>query len=411
MGILASASTGGEVIVDILDRLFENYAKNVRIFKKREILLPEYVPEELPHREEQILQLAKIIAPVLRGSKPPNVFIYGLTGTGKTAVTKYVLRRLLLKVKSGVLTAYINCRKSSTNYRVLAELASAVGRPVPFTGLSTTEVLKRFTYTLENRGGILLIVLDEIDWLVKRSGDSVLYFLTRINEELSRSKVAIIGVTNDLKFMEYLDPRVKSSLGEEELVFPPYNNRELEDILRRRSEEAFYPGVLEEGVIPLCAAIAAKQNGDCRLALDLLLKAADLAEREGASKVSEEHVRMAQREVERNLIVDTVKSMPLHVKLTLLAILSLEKNRVKNITTGEIYEKYRDLCNRIGVSAVSQRRISDIINELDMLGIINARVVSLGRYGRTKVIKIVTSEESILEGLRRDINLSSLLSK
>ena len=395
--------------VDLLNELFESYARSARIFKKREILLPEYVPEELPHRENQILQLAKIIAPVLRGSKPPNVFIYGLTGTGKTAVTKYVLRKLLQKTKGRVLTSYINCRKSNTNYRVLADLSSSVGRPVPFTGLSTTEVLKRFTLTLENRGGVLIIVLDEIDWLVKRSGDAILYFLTRINEELRRSKVSLIGITNDLKFMEYLDPRVKSSLGEEELVFPPYNNRELEDILRRRCDEAFYPGVLEEGVIPLCAAIAAKQNGDCRLALDLLLKAADIAEREGARKVSEAHVRMAQKEVERNLVVDTIKSMPLHVKLTLLAILKLERSNVKNITTGEIYEKYRDLCRRIGVTEVSQRRISDIINELDMLGIINARVVSLGRYGRTKIIKIMTSEKSIVEGLGKDINLHTLL--
>jgi len=387
---------------DKLDVIFSRF-KNAKIYANREILLPDYVPEELPHRDNQIIELATVLAPALSGSKPPNVFIYGLTGTGKTAVTKYVLRKLVVKAEGTVLTAYINCRQSNTNYRVLAELSSSVGKPVPFTGLSTAEVLNRFIRGLERQAKIMIAVLDEIDWLVKSSGDSVLYHLTRLNSELKRSRLSVIGITNDLRFMEYIDPRIKSGLGEEELVFPPYTNKELEDILRKRAEKAFRKGAIEDGVIPLCAAIAAKQNGDCRLALDLLLKAADLAEREDSSKVTEEHVRRAQRELEKNLVVAAVKTMPLHVKLVLLAVYLLEKEGVlKNITTGEIYGRYRDLCREIGVGEVTQRRVSEILNELDMLGVINARVVSLGRYGRTKIIKLAVGEKSLLEGFRSD---------
>ncbi|MCC6040223.1 MAG: AAA family ATPase, partial [Thermofilum sp.] len=204
-----------------IEEIFERYVES-KIFKDREKLLPDYVPEELPHRDEQILKLASILAPALRGSRPSNVFIYGLTGTGKTAVTKYVLRKMKEKAPQTVEYAYINCRQNNTSYRVLAELAKHVGVKIPFTGLALGEVMKRLLQGLERRRYVLIVVLDEIDNLVKRQGDDVLYFLTRVNENLSSSKVSLIGITNDLKFTEFLDARVKSSLGEEELVFPPY---------------------------------------------------------------------------------------------------------------------------------------------------------------------------------------------
>lgn len=392
-----------------LDQLFDQFMKS-SIFKKRELLLPDYVPDHLPHRDKQIYKLGLILAPILHGSRPSNVFIYGLTGTGKTAVTKYVIRKLEKKIGDKITYVYVNCRHTDTSYRVMAELARAVGQRVPFTGLSTSEVLKRFVNGLERRRRFMLVILDEIDYLVKRKGDDVLYFLTRINDQLSTSKVSIIGITNDLRFMDFLDARVRSSLGEEELVFPPYTSRELEDILRIRAEQAFRPGVLEDDVIPLCAAIAARQNGDCRLALDLLLKAADIAERANAKKVNNGHVKMAQKEIEKNLAVDLIKSMPLHVKLVLASILSLQKRGERIITTGGIYNRYLEFARNLGVEPVTQRRISDIINELDMLGIINAQVVSLGRYGRTKRIKLSVSEASIREGVEEDFALIDIFS-
>ncbi|HDD63987.1 MAG: cell division control protein Cdc6 [Thermoprotei archaeon] len=394
--------------MSILNEIFEK-ALHSRIFINRELLLPDYVPDELPHRDKQIVQLGKILAPSLAGYRPSNVFIYGLTGTGKTAVTKYVLRKLIEKAKGKVISAYINCRNSDTNYRVLADLIFSLGKSVPFTGLSTAEVFSRFKNYLDSKRKIMIVVLDEIDYLVKKSGDGVLYHLTRINSCLKHSKLSLIGITNDLKFTEYLDPRVKSSLGEEELVFPPYTGKELEDILRIRAEKALRKDALAPGVIPLCAAIAAKQNGDCRLALDLLLKAAEMAEREDANIVTERHVRLAQREIEKNLVIDVIISMPLHVKLVLLAIYLAEAFNTPEQTTGEIFNVYKDVCRKMGVDPVTQRRVSEIISELDMLGLINAKVVSMGRYGRTKKIKLAASKTSILEGLKSDRELYDIL--
>ena len=384
-----------------------------RIFKDREKLRPDYVPENLPHREGEIGKLAEILAPAVKGARPSNVFIYGLPGTGKTAVTKYVLRKIEaysrnyapdIKLK----VAYINCRNENTNYRVLFSLCNYLNEKVPFTGLSTAELFRRFIRTLDRERVLLFVVLDEVDFLVKVSGDDVLYKLTRINPDLHNARVSIVGITNDLNFVEYLDPRVKSTLGEEELVFRPYTTEELADILMERAKMAFYDDVLDEAVIPLCATLAAREHGDARRALDLLRVAGEIAEREGSPKVLEEHVRKAYREIEKDRVVEVVKSMPLHTKLVVAAVYLIRKKKSET-TTGEIYETYRSLCRKLMIDELTQRRISDIINELDMLGIVNARVMSKGRYGRTKVVKLAISEKALIEGLKNDPRVSSLI--
>lgn len=388
---------------------------SARIFKDREKLRPDYVPESLPHREEEINRLAKILAPAVKGARPSNVFIYGLPGTGKTAVTKYVLRKIHTFARErscdmNLKLAYINCRNENTSYRVLFSLCNYLNEKVPFTGLSTAELFRRFVRALDRERNLLFVVLDEVDFLVKVSGDDVLYKLTRINPDLHSAKVSIVGITNDLNFIEYLDPRVKSTLGEEELVFKPYTTEELTDILAERAKQAFCDGVLDEAVIPLCASLAAREHGDARRALDLLRVAGEIAEREGSSRVLEEHVRKAYREIEKDRAVEIVRSMPLHTKLVTIAVYLVRK-RKGEATTGEIYETYKGLCRRLMIDELTQRRVSDIINELDMLGMVNAKVTSKGRYGRTKIVKLAISDRALVEGLKSDPRLSSVVTE
>ncbi|MCR6690850.1 MAG: ORC1-type DNA replication protein [archaeon YNP-LCB-003-016] len=383
-----------------------------QIFKNRELLRPDYIPDELPHREKQIMAIAKVLAPLLQDQRPSNMFLYGLTGTGKTAVAKYVLERIKARreVSGRILTAYVNCRYEDTDYRVLATLNEAIGVHVPFTGLATAEVYKRFLNGLDKRKVSMVVVLDEIDGLVKKCGDELLYKLTRINTELKNSKLCVIGITNDLKFTEFLSARVLSSLGEEEVVFPPYTAPELEDILLRRVEKAFRSGVLEDGVIQLCAALAAKEHGDARRALELLRIAGEIAERNGQDKVTIENVKQAYKEIEKDRVIEAITSLPLHSKILLLSIYTLQLEMGKReATTGEIYDTYKTFCEKIKIDPLTQRRIGDLINELDTLGIINVKLVSRGRYGRTKIIKIGVNEKSLREGLLSDEKISNLL--
>jgi len=396
--------------LDELDSIFEA-ASRARLLRNREVLLPDYVPLELPHRSEEIRRLAEVVAPALRGERPNNVFIYGLSGTGKTAVTKYVLRRLqeLASQKGAMVQSiYVNVRQRETPYKVLADVAEQLGLRVPFTGLSIGELFSRIVKRLSRLEGVYIVVLDEIDFLVRR-GDDVLYDLTRVNEHLQRARVSVIGITNSVRLVDSLDPRVRSSLGEQTLVFSPYNAEQLKDILSQRAAMAFNDGALEEGVIPLCAALAAREHGDARRALDLLRVAAEIAEREGAPRVTEEHVMRARAEIERDKVSDVIRTLPLHSKLVLASVLSATGWGRGEATTGDVYSTYRSVVRSLGLEEVTLRRVSGVLGELDMLGIISGRVVSRGRYGKTRVVELAAEPETVAQALSEDPLVGSVI--
>lgn len=396
----------------ILDDVFRRFVNNAYIFKDREVLRHDYLPDKLPHREDQIRLLGETVAPVLKGARCSNIFIYGKTGTGKTAVAKYVLSHLENKAKefaAPVKFSYINCRTAGSEYRVFASLCQSIGISVPFTGLSVGEVFDRFRAGLNACRIIFIIVLDEIDALIKKCGDGLLYELTRINENLSKSKVSLVGISNDLRLKEFLDPRVFSSLSEEEMVFRPYDASELRNILFERAKIAFCDGVLSEGALSLCAALAAAEHGDARRALDLLRVAGEVAERQGASVVAEEHVREAEKHIEHNRVTEALKNLTLHSKLVVLTVYHLSKANVQRAITGEIYNVYCELCGELGLAPLTQRRLSTLINELDSMGLLNAKVTSMGRYGRTKKIGLEIARTLIKDVFSNDGRLGSLI--
>ncbi len=398
--------------VNILDDVFKKFVNSAKLFKDREVLRHDFLPDKLPHREEQIRLLGETVAPVLEMARCSNVFIYGNTGTGKTAVTKYVLSHLESKAKEYnalVKFCYVNCRMAGSEYRVFAGLSQTIGVSVPFTGLSVGEVFDRFRNGLDTSKVIFIVALDEVDALIKARGDGLLYELTRVNEALCNSKVSIIGISNDLRLKEYLDPRVFSSLSEEEIVFRPYDAGELRNILLERAKLSFHNGALSEGALNICSALAAAEHGDARRALDLLRVAGEVAERTASLIVTEEHVREAEKHIEHNRVVEALKNLTLHSKLVLLSVYHLSKANVGNPTTGEIYDVYNELCGELGANILTQRRLSTLVNELDTMGLLNAKVVSMGRYGRTKKIRLELSRTIIKDVLGNDNRLGRLI--
>ncbi|MFC6975013.1 Cdc6/Cdc18 family protein [Halomicroarcula sp. GCM10025709] len=397
------------------------------------------------------------------GDTPSNILIYGKTGTGKTASAKFVSEELETtsqKYEVPCEVEYINCEVTDTQYRVLAQLANkfidknveviddrvaelndlrsrvredeatldgtefadveaiddridsleadkAGFEDVPMTGWPTDRVYSSFFDAVDYHERVVVIMLDEIDKLVEKSGDDTLYNLSRMNSELENSRVSIMGISNDLKFTDFLDPRVKSSLGEEEIVFP-YDANQLRDILQARSDVAFKGEALSDDVIPLCAAFAAQEHGDARRALDLLRTAGELAERGQTDQVEEAHVRQAQEKIELDRVVEVVRTLPTQSKIVLFAIILLEKNGVHSINTGEVFNIYKNLCEEIDADVLTQRRVTDLISELDMLGIVNAVVVSKGRYGRTKEISLSVPTEETEAVLLSDSRLGDI---
>ncbi|MBL7169765.1 MAG: ORC1-type DNA replication protein [Candidatus Aenigmarchaeota archaeon] len=383
-----------------IQTIFQEFIqKTTPIFKDRNALNSHFTPDTMPHRNQQINTLASILAPSLKGGKPSNIFVYGMTGTGKTLVSKYVGKELEKMSNQGtnqVKVLYVNCKMrkvADTEYRIVAELSRLMGQEVPSTGLPTEQIYRTFFTVLDSNNWVVIVILDEIDALVEKISDNFLYNFTRINQELNNARLSVIGITNDLHFINILDPRVKSSLGEEEILFPPYNALEIQDILRQRAELSFTPGILSQEVIPKCAALAAQEHGDARRALDLLRVAGELAERNKDDKVTEEHVDAASEKIDYDRIIESVKSLPKQSKIVLHSIIELVEGGQEEIQTGDVYNIYEDRCKDSGLNPLTQRRISDLISELDMMGIINAKVVSLGRYGRTRQIKLSVSSD------------------
>ncbi|OGS45077.1 MAG: cell division control protein Cdc6 [Euryarchaeota archaeon RBG_13_57_23] len=376
------------------DTIFHQYIKSQSIIKgDRDVLRSSYIPDVLPHREEQIGELARILVTALEGNRPSNVLLFGKTGTGKTACMKYIGKEIE-RADSGlnkVHFIYMNCEVVDTQYGILQNIGNRFIEDfearIPFTGWSTERVYNILREKIDEEKRVIVIALDEVDQLVSKSGDDVLYHLCRINDDLKNAKVSVIGISNDLRFMEFLDPRVKSSLSEEKMVFPPYNAEQLKDILDQRSKLVLEAGSLEPSVIPLCAALAAQEHGDARRALDLLRVAAEIAERNQVLVVTESDVIRAKNKIELDCITEAVRTLPIQSKLVLMGVFLNTERGDGKLTTGDLYETYKELCQCTSIAILTQRRITDLISELDMLGIIHARVKSFGRGGRTKEIE------------------------
>ena len=373
--------------------IFEKILGQDSLFIDRRAFDHAFEPSSLPHRDHEVEALVRNLVDALNGHIPSNMLLYGVPGSGKTVVTRFVLGQLLDKgVEMGqpVQTYEINCRNVDTKYRVVQTIASQLARrgdtPIPFTGWPTDRVLETLIYRMDRAAGVHIIVLDEIDNLVSRAGDDLLYNLTSLNTVLRNARCCIIGISNDLHFTQQLDPRVSSRLSQEDLVFHPYGALEIQDILNERVETGLRENVLEGGVLELCAALAAQEHGDARRALDLLRISVQKAEQRAQARVDPKHVRLAQSQLEYDQVTPVLKSLPLHQKVVLFAIILNEENGLRNISTGEVYRTYADACMKIGVEPLTPRRISSLLNELDTLGLIMARNVSKGRGGRSKQV-------------------------
>lgn len=428
MELIVKNDENSETSKDELDNFFDEFMSSRPIFRNKAVLQSNYNPDKIPHRESYLKDIAKILAPALRRERPSNLFIYGKTGTGKSLCVNYVINKMKNISQAREIPMkmiLINCKLrkvADTEYRILLEILKQLGKEMPSTGVSTNDLYKELYKLIDAQKRTVILVLDEIDSLIKKAGDEILYNLTRINPELKSSEICIVGITNDLTIMDTVDARVKSSLNEEELVFLPYNAVQIQDILKDRADEAFNDSVLDEEVIPRCSAYSAREHGDARRALELLRFAGELAEREGAIKVLSQHIDNADKKTERNRIVDIIKSQPKQFQLVNYAIIKTSMKEKHNLvtnkktliieptTTGAVYDYYNRLAKDLGVPTLTLRRISDIIIELDVLGLINVKIVSKGRYGRTRFITIdlpKTLFNEILDILKEDLNIFS----
>ena len=323
--------------LDPVEKLLDNAEQGNLLIKNPNVLRHDYIPERILHRDKQQELVTQSLIPLYKKSIPPNLLVYGKPGTGKTLVIKKVLNQIQNRVDKNshkIKIATTNAKDQSNLYNVLVDLGRQLGLKskktpddklwLPNTGLSISEVFNRILYVISKHETNAVFVIDEIDYLaelIQKTGKDILYQITRANERLETGSLTLIGVSNDLTFKERLDPRVISSLSEEEIVFTNYDLDQIKQILNARIQLAFSEGIVEGAALNLCSAMASRESGDARRAIDLLRVAAEIAERTQNVKISEEHVRQASQKIEENKEIVALKSYPLHEKLLILAVM------------------------------------------------------------------------------------------
>jgi len=398
---------------DPIDDLLDAAEAGKSIIKNRDILHFTYIPEIILHRKSEQEQVTQSLLPILKKSRPSNLLIYGKPGTGKTLVVKKVLSKIQERVEKSnfpIKLVYSNSKEETTLYGLLVSLGRQLDlkeKELPTTGLAISEVFKRLLNKIDEGKLNAIFVIDEIDYLaqlVAKTGKDILYQLTRANERLNQGSLTLVGISNDLTFKEKLDPRVISSLGEEEVVFTNYNVEQIKKILEERINESFVENSVEESALNLIAALAGGEHGDARRAIDLLRVAGELAERQQSDKVTIEHVREASQKMEENKEEKSLKSFPLHEKLILIAIM-----KANGSSTGEIYSSYKNLCKIIGKDELTQRRITQMLSEIELSGLISGRLIHQGIHGRTKKYKLTISSEMIKKTFKDDLTLQDIV--
>lgn len=341
------------------------------IFKNEEILSPEYLPDMLPYREQQIKQLGDILLPAASGRKPINVFIFGSPGIGKTATAKYVFREF--ESYSGIKTVYMNCWDYNTSQAVLAKLVSDFGMFVQRRGWAKDEIVSRLVEALEKSKKSLIICLDEVDQLVQKD-QKVLYDLLRLNQYV-KNPIGLVFISNNPHVFTKLEPRIISSLRMDEIEFKPYTLEEMKGILKERADYGFVS--MEEGVVALAAVHAINRNGDVRAGLECLLKAGKSAEQESSERVKVDHVRRALRSV-RDVKPEILKE---RINGTEKMILKMVAEKQKT-TFDELYNDYAKKVD----DPLTKRMFRHYVDRLDELKLI---YVGRRKLGKSRFISAV----------------------
>jgi cell division control protein 6 len=401
------------------------------VFRDRGLLDPDAVIDEdrIVGRDQQLDDIITYLRPTLQGNRPPNMLLYGPSGTGKSLIINAVCEQVAELAESqddrfGVVT--INCQTIKSHdravYRLVenAAVKAGVEDGVPESGISTDQKLGRFYEILSDHFDSVIIILDEVDLLVGRRRDpndepaysKLLYQLSRASQ-LGRidGHVSVAALTNDPRFMEDLDGRAESSFNPQDVVFSDYDANQLQAILERR-QDAYQDDVLEDGIIPLSSAFAAQDHGDARKAIDLFRKAGEIADRQDERSVREEHVRAAQKEAERDRTLTQMQGLSTQKKLSLYAtaIVPVYSNRnLSAVPSTVAYRVYQYITDVVDSDEKSRDSYLRYMTEAETYNFVTSEKRGRG-YGSGvhKEYTFIDDPEVVAETLQEDFHLEEV---
>ncbi|MBN1941506.1 MAG: AAA family ATPase, partial [Candidatus Diapherotrites archaeon] len=346
------------------------------IFKDERFLYPEFVPERLPHRDSEIDSIVFALKPVSAGKKPENVFLVGAPGTGKTVTAKFVLKELE-EYSDRAKSLYLNCFRVSTRHAALTEISNFLGNPISRRGTSSDEAFDGVLSAFKKISFTPILVFDELDQLVYSGEASKLFYdLLRVFE-FTKARFGLVLISNYYEALAKLDSRVKSSLSPQPIHFQAYNPMQLKDILRERAQYAFHENGIDSEAISLAAAHAAKRGGDARIAIEVLLKAGRLAEKQNSEKLMPGHLNLVFASVEDRAMQKAAPALTEQDNL----ILSLLPKEGK-ISSGILFEKFIEKTRQ----EISQRRFRAFVTKLEKMNLLECEFTGKGARGRTRMV-------------------------
>ncbi|WP_227380202.1 orc1/cdc6 family replication initiation protein [Haladaptatus halobius] len=397
------------------------------LIKNRSLLEPnEIVDEErIVGRDTQLTDITQHLRVAISNERPPNLFLYGPSGTGKSLIINAVCQNIVelcesRDIRFGVIQ--MNCQNVGTLgaavYELARKAANDIGTTVdvPEHGIPNKKKWRELYRLINEHYDTVVFILDELDMLVgRRDKDEpafsrLLYQLSRAGstDEIS-AQVSVTAITNDTKMMESVGSRALSSFTPEDVHFSDYDANQLREILQAR-EDAFHEDALNDDVIPLAAAFAAQTNGDARKAIDLMRTAGSIAEKTGADKVREEHVREAQDKVEQNRVLEVTRGISTQKKLCLFATAAVARETGTGAAKSPIgYQVYQYLTGTLGSDQYHQETYVNKMKELTTYSLVETERKSQGPHsGSYLEFTFGENPETIIETLREDSRLDDV---
>mgnify|MGYP001012663201 CR=1 FL=1 len=350
----------------------------------------DYVPATIVCREKQQRALEMLFHPLVTAGRSCTAFLTGGVGTGKTVTAKRFCADMAryCQQHNGLLDVTdVNCRIRNTEYGVILELLRHYDKGFPDRGFSADEMLLSLKKHIETEQHPTVIILDEADNLLRNNSRNLIYQLTRFSEELKGMSSLSLILISQFSIAEMLDEATMSTFKRANSVrFDRYSEDELRQIVTARAAEALEEGTLTEEGAGMIAGLAA-EYGDARFAIEILERAASVAETEEEGVICPDDIRTAGASVYSDISESKLDDLDTNRRLALLSVSRAIRDRPA-ISITAVERTYAVVCEEYGVPARKHTQFWTYVQGLERNGLLTTEVRSEADGGRVTYIGI-----------------------